>query len=419
MDRVAEREDLRARLGEAAQETRGGVRRAGAERLRVVVAPEVARDAVALHRLRERGGVGPVVRAVRDEPRDDEADGARLAGRETEPCGEEARVAIRAGAWVASVAEGAGRVEVVPVDLAPVAPRAAEEGRLAGDLDGRAARRVTRRRVEREGELAVVGGVGGSGVAVEEDGAAGAAQDARRGGGAGPGGGEAADGGEDERLAGAVAERYLEDGAREGGDVRTSGDERAPGGQGGVAGEARVAEGPLADGELAAERHRAEVGQAAERVAVGAEAEAGEERLARAGELAREVAVEDAGVEHFAALALRADGEVRHPVARALGRAVEDLPFGEVAVAGHPDAAGADSADGERYGAQALSGERLGRGGAAARPGRGIAGGTNGRSLHGGIAVVRGRGSRGPDSSTMPPVPPDRSDYIRFLISQN
>ena len=92
--------------------------------------------------------------------------------------------------------------------------------------------------------------------------------------------------------------------------------------------------------------------QAAERVGVGAVAEAGEGRVARAGEFAREVAMEDAGADHAAALALRADGEVRHPVARALGRAVEDLPFGEVAVAGHPDAAGADSADGKRDGAE-------------------------------------------------------------------
>ena len=247
---------------------------------------------------------------------------------------------------MAAVPERAGGVEVVPVDLAPVAPRAPVEERLAGDFHGR------RARVECERELAEVGGILRRGVAVEEDGAPAAAEGARGGGGPRPRRGETADGGEDERLAGAIAERDLEHRAGERCDVRAAGHERAPRGQRRIAGKARVAERPLRDGELAAQRDGAEVRQAAERIGVGPEAEAGEEPVARAGEFAGEVAVQDARVQDAPALPLGAHGEVRHPVAAPLGGAVENLPLRQIAVAGHADAARADAADGKRNGAQ-------------------------------------------------------------------
>jgi len=256
-------------------------------------------------------------------------------------------------AGVTAVAERTRRVEVVPVDLEEVAPAPPVPVLLKRDL----------LRVGGEGEFAVIEGVRGEVVVELELGQTVCPRDPVVRFRILPRVGECADAAVTVRGFRTVFKRDLVERDRERCEVGFPGDERAPRREAHPAGEAGIGEGELRRRELAVELHVAEVGESAERLLAGAPAETVIHRVVPspfAGEVGEQVAVEDAG-RFDPAVLFGADGEMGTAVAETFPGVVEDLPVDEPAVAGQPDASGADSADGERDFAQSFTSQFHGK----------------------------------------------------------
>ena len=282
----------------------------------------------------------PVILAVGEVPGDDEANSGGLAGREAEVSGDGA-VGVLAGRvrGVAPILEPPGGGEVAPVDFEVAEPQgsALEPVSLLADVG----------RVGGQGEVAIGDVIGIESIGGELEGSElgpfleavdivrGERIPERAGDGVGDG------------LLRGVLDFDLEEGGREAGVLFIEGDEGVEGGHAEAAGELPLGEGEGGERELAAELHIPEVRHPCQVLASRPEAEANVlAGLARAVIGRGQVAVEDACVEHLAAR-LGLNGEVGEAVRAALVRPVEDLPVDQAAVAGEPNAAGPDAAEGE------------------------------------------------------------------------
>ena len=260
----------------------------------------------------------------------------------------------RAGpAGVTAVAERSRGVEVIPVDFEEVAPASPVPVLLKRDLVG----------VSGEGEFAVVEGVRGQVVVEQELGQSLLLHDPVLRLRILPRIDEGADAAVAVCRVGTVFERDLVERNREGGEIGFPGDKRAPRREARPGGKVRIGEGEFRRREFSVEHHVAEVGEPAERLLAGAPAETVIHRVAPppfAGEIGKQVAVEDAG-RFDPSVPFGTDGEVGTAVAETFPGVVEDLPVDEPAVAGQADASGADSADGERDFAQRVTSQFHGK----------------------------------------------------------
>ena len=339
MQSSAEEEHLLTTLLPDGEKTLCRVPRAGAE-TRVVVFPAVLLQPGTAQLLLHVGipGVAP----VRDVPADQEADRFPLPRRQREMSSEHAAVPFyRAGpAGVTAVAERSRGVEVIPVDFEEVAPASPVPVLLKRDLVG----------VSGEGEFAVVEGVRGQVVVEQELGQSLLLHDPVLRLRILPRIDEGADAAVAVCRVGTVFERDLVERNREGGEIGFPGDKRAPRREARPGGKVRIGEGEFRRREFSVEHHVAEVGEPAERLLAGAPAETVIHRVAPppfAGEIGKQVAVEDAG-RFDPSVPFGTDGEVGTAVQKSFPRMIENFPVDQTAVPGNSYAAGADSSNGKR-----------------------------------------------------------------------